>query len=180
MGVGDIVAMIIIGLSVFGPALSKWQQKIKAKGRSGGSAGAPSTSSSERATGLQMPRRASPKRASPSPSSQSQVALGSSSSEQTSVIRTIRRKQRVAASPSKPPRTAKPSPLASARTKHATEPQSPEAEIAAMHAKREAEHKLGQSSNWGAASTRRSWTRLQEAMVFRTILGGPRALQDEG
>ena len=175
MGVGDIVAMIIIGLSVFGPALSKWQQKIKAKGGSGGSAGAPSTPSSEPATGLQMPRRASL-----SPSSQSQVALGSSSSTQTSVMRTIRRKQRVAAPPSKAPRAAKPSPPASARTKHATEPKSPEAEIAAMHAKREAEHKRGQPVNWNAASMGRSWTRLQEAMVFRTILGSPKALQDEG
>ena len=178
MNMGDIIAMIIIGLSVFGPALSKWQQKMKAKAGTSGSTGSPanpsvsrSTPSGERATGLQVPRRASLKSG-----SKAQAASGSSSSQQTSVMRTVRRKPAVARSVSKAATPAKPK---STAAKRATKPETPEAEIAARHALRDAQAKGQEHANWGKAARRRSWTRLHEAMVYTTMLERPKALQDE-
>jgi hypothetical protein len=169
MGVGDIVAMIIIGLSVFGPMLAKWQQKFKGKGL--GPAAGSTVSKGEPSTGVRVGRIDSDGR------------TPSASGGKRQVVRAIERKPRTGGPKARPKPVSAPAPKSSRHI-----PKTPEAEIKIRHAARDAAREAARKAaptgmatrDWAIGKpSKRAWTRLQEAVVFREMLGPPKALEGE-
>jgi len=200
MGMGDIVALIIIGLSVFGPFLAKLQQKAKS-GASG-----ESTPPSEPDTGLQVAKGRRPAqraqtsigqgsttgattvRATPTRAKTGQAIAGratarrsapQTSSGETSVARAIRRKPRASAAKATVSRPKKTDGTSRTKATRRKGPQTPEAKIAALHAARKERGSDIMAPDWRSMQRQRAWTRLQEAVVYREMLGPPKALQND-
>ncbi|MCH2135833.1 MAG: hypothetical protein MK101_04525 [Phycisphaerales bacterium] len=153
MDIADLIAIAVVGMSVLAPTLAKLKKGAAPTGK------APSAGGS--ATGIKVPRRAP-----------GQAPVGTGVQGATTRTRTITPNQ------PRPPRT-NPEPAAPQVAKRPTSAavrESPPAATPVPDTPAPTPPATGSASSQ-AKGRSRAWTRLQEAVVYREMLGRPKALE---